>query len=103
MEAIFPYIVSGLSILFAGIAFFKSNHKDSTGSGERWGRLETTLEFIQKEIKSLGEKMDKNEKSHNEDLEKIRQTLRNDVNKLHDRINKHLRQDHGINLGGDKE
>lgn len=81
-----------IGLLFGAIAciiglagFFGGRQSAAKNDGERWGRLEANLDFIQKDLKEIKSTNAENAKSTRESLRRV-----------HERIDNHLKNDHGF-------
>ena len=84
-----------LTLILALATFFVGRltvaKKDGRDDGERWARLEVTLEHFEKQVrKDLSEIKASIEKNESSTKESIR--------RLHERIDNHLEQQHHIKL-----
>jgi CRISPR/Cas system-associated endonuclease Cas3-HD len=77
--------VLGFAVTFA--IFINNSHKDSKNYGERWGRLQKTLETMEKDMKAMKVSLD--------DTIAINKVS---ISEVHERIDNHLRNEHDMNI-----
>ena len=80
---IFSVVACGIGV----ITFFLGQTVRAKNDGERWGRLESTLEHIQNDLTSIKQNVIKNYDESKRSIERI-----------HDRLDNHLRHDHGMKI-----
>lgn len=80
-----------LVALVAGIigfaTFFLGRQSAAKNDGERWGKLEATLQHMQDDLREIKNTMAENAKSTKESLRRV-----------HDRIDNHLREQHSMEI-----
>lgn len=83
-----------LTLIFAAIAciigvssFVGGKQSASKNDGERWGKLEATLQYMQSDLSEIKTTMSDNAKN-----------TRDSLRRLHERIDNHLRNDHGMTV-----
>jgi hypothetical protein len=79
----------------AVVGFFGGQKAGAKNDGERWGRLEATLDRQGKDIEKLGDKLDKFiEESARGDSDIIKR-FDDSIRRLHNRIDEHIANMHG--------
>lgn len=86
-----PTLVTVISVCLAIATFFigrqTASHASGKEHGERWGRLEATLQHMQDDLREIKITMTENAKSTKESIRRV-----------HDRLDRHLVEQHNMDI-----
>jgi DNA-binding transcriptional MerR regulator len=91
-------IVSVMAIVFTIATFFVNRSSNSAKDGERWGRLNKELEYMGNDLKEIKSLVKSNEIKMNEALEQTKKSTKESLGYLHERLDNHLRDEHGMKI-----
>lgn len=89
-----------ISVCFVVASFLvgqlTARSKSGSESGERWGKLESNLDYIKIDLQEIKTEVAKNSDNTRISFEKMKEEYKNSIRRVHDRLDSHLQNDHNI-------
>ena len=76
----YEWVAAIAAVILGIVGYWIGSQKDAKKYGERWGRLDSNIETIKR------------------DVAEIKTDHRDAIRRLHDRLDMHLREDHGLTV-----